>query len=119
LTVKNASALLEFLKQAFEAVVVDHYPDEDGNIMHACVRIGDSHVELSECNEKWPHFPCALHFYVPDVDEAHRRALAAGGKELFAPADMEYGERGSGIKDPVGNNWFLATYKGGPKANPS
>jgi uncharacterized glyoxalase superfamily protein PhnB len=51
-----------------------------------------------------------LHVYVPDVDFVYRRALEHGAHALMEPADMDYGERGCAVRDPHGNNWYIATF---------
>jgi uncharacterized glyoxalase superfamily protein PhnB len=53
--------------------------------------------------------PTAIHLYVPDVDEAYRRAMEAGATSLFEPADQPYGERSGAVQDPTGNRWYIAT----------
>ena len=53
---------------------------------------------------------CTLHLYVPDVDAAHRQAIAAGAKEIMAPADMFWGDRFSSVVDPFGHSWTMATH---------
>jgi uncharacterized glyoxalase superfamily protein PhnB len=109
LTVKDAAKLLEFLKQAFGAEEIGRYPDPSGRIAHACVKMGDSMVEMSDSNEQWPPTPCSLHFYVPDVDTVYQRAVKAGGTSLREPENQSYGERSAGVRDLCGNNWFIAT----------
>lgn len=54
----------------------------------------------------------AFHIYVPDTDATYRRALDGGGKSLQAPADQDWGERTANVKDPSGNCWYIATFKG-------
>jgi predicted enzyme related to lactoylglutathione lyase len=44
---------------------------------------------------------------VQDVDEFHRRALAAGARERYAPVDAEGMPRHSLFEDPVGNRVVL------------
>jgi uncharacterized glyoxalase superfamily protein PhnB len=56
--------------------------------------------------------PTALHLYVPDVDAAYERALAAGATSVMPPRDQDHGDRDSALKDPYGNEWYLATHKG-------
>ena len=109
LTVQGAAKLLDFLKQAFGAEEIGRYPEPSGRIAHACVKIGDSMVEMSDCTDEWPATACSLHFYVPDVDAVYRRALKAGGVSLREPADQFYGERSAGVRDVCGNNWFIGT----------
>jgi PhnB protein len=61
---------------------------------------------------KGPWFPTSIHLKVDDVDEVYARALRAGGLSSQEPRDFDYGERGAGIKDVGGNEWYLATPKG-------
>lgn len=113
LTINGARRLLDFLVAVFDAEVVDRVEHSDGRLAHASVLIGDSHVELSEATEKWRAMPGALHIYVPDVDRTHRRAIENGAQSLHEPMEMDYGERASAIRDPAGNNWYIATYHRG------
>jgi uncharacterized glyoxalase superfamily protein PhnB len=109
LTVQGASRLIEFLKQAFGAEQLGVYPKPDGTIGHACMKVGNSMVELADGTDQWPPMPCALHVYVPNVDIVHEQAVKAGGISLHAPVDQVYGERSSVVRDMCGNNWYIAT----------
>jgi PhnB protein len=111
LIVRGASRLIDFLKQAFDAQEVGRYAGPDGTIMHAAVRIGDSMVELSDAQGEWQPQPAYIHLYVDDVDAVYAKALRAGGTSLREPTDQFYGDRESGVKDPFGNQWFIATRK--------
>jgi PhnB protein len=107
LVIEGADRLVQFLKDAFNAEEVMAHLRDDGSIMHAELRLGDSMLELGQANEKWPAMPASLHLYVPDADATYQKALAAGGKSLSEPTDAEYGDRTAGIIDPSGNHWFL------------
>ena len=109
LTVKDANALLSFLTRTFGAEELECHR-EAGAVVHAKVRIDDSVIEVSEATEQWPAMPCALHVYVPDCDAVHARAVEAGATVLHGPMDQPYGERSSALRDPAGNNWYIATY---------
>ena len=111
LTVDDAPRLLDFLIQVFDAEVIDKTERSDGKLAHAAVRIGDSIIELAEATDRFGPMPGAIHIYVPDVDRTHGLALKLGGVAVHEPTEMEYGERASAIKDPVGNNWYIATYR--------
>jgi PhnB protein len=118
LHVPRSAKLMDFLTAAFGAEEIMRVPREDGSIMHGEIRIGDSILELTE--NPPPPFearPVALHHYLPDVDAAYRRALAAGAVSLHEPVDQSYGDREASIKDPAGNFWYLATHQG-PHAIP-
>lgn len=51
-----------------------------------------------------------LGFTVPDLDAAHRDALAAGGSEAVAPNSPEGMPRNSAVTDPDGN--WIWLYQG-------
>ena len=110
LTVSDATRLLEFLKQAFDAKETERIDTENGRIARAEVRIGDSIVMLGEANGPWKPMPAGLYLYVADTDATYKRAIAAGATSLMEPADQFYGDRNAGVTDPVGNNWWIATH---------
>ena len=93
LTVDGAQKLLDFLVAVFDTRVADRSERPDGKLAHASVRIGDSHVEVSDATEQWGSTPGAIHIYVPDVDQTHRGALENGAKALHEPIEMDYAER--------------------------
>ena len=106
LVVSGAAQVLDFLIKAFDAKEVgERFQAPDGKIMHAAVRIGDSMVEVGDGTEP---MPANLHLWVDDVDAMYRQAIAAGGVSLREPINEFYGERSAGVKDPGGNNWWLA-----------
>jgi PhnB protein len=111
LTVEKAARLIDFLAQSFEAQEGHRTTRPDGSIWHTEVKIGDSIIELSDASEKYAPMPCSLHLYVDDTDATYARALTAGATSLYEPADMDYGERSAGVKDPSGNHWYIATYQ--------
>jgi len=109
LSVPGVAKLLDFLQQAFEAQELHRMPRPDGTIMHAEVRIGDSLVMMGEpMGSAQPMFG-SLYLYVHDVDAVYKRALQAGATSTSEPADQFYGDRSAGVKDPVGNQWWIAT----------
>jgi uncharacterized glyoxalase superfamily protein PhnB len=111
LTAQMAAELIEFVKQAFGAEELFRATGTAGG-MHAEVRIGDSIVMIGggEALRGTPNTQ-ALHLYVPDSDAVYRRALQAGAESTGEPKDQPYGDREAGVKDPVGNRWYIATHK--------
>lgn len=83
---------------------------------HGEVQIGDTLLMMGGGAPKlsWEgeSAPMAFHIYVPDVDAAYTRAIAAKAKSLQPPKDREWGERTADVKDPFGNNWYIATFQG-------
>jgi PhnB protein len=110
---KGTARLLEFLKEVFGAEETFRMSREDGTIGHASARIGDSMLEMADPAEEWKAMLAGLHLYVPNADEVYKRAVEAGAQSLYAPSDMEYGDREGGVQDPSGNHWYIATHKGG------
>jgi uncharacterized glyoxalase superfamily protein PhnB len=111
LTVQGAPKLLDFLKQAFAAQEIERMTRPDGTIGHAEVRIGDSVVMMSEACNEWKPMPSAMYLYVNDVDAVYQRALQAGAISTMEPMDQFYGDRSAGVKDPSGNQWWIAAHK--------
>jgi uncharacterized glyoxalase superfamily protein PhnB len=110
LIAKDADTLLTFVKQAFGAKEKDVMRAPDGSIWHAEVVIGDSHVMISNSTDQHPPTMAALYLYIPDVDATYRAAVAAGGTSTMEPADQFYGDRTAGVKDPLGNDWWMGTH---------
>ena len=97
-------------EQAFAGKVIERMQGPNGAIAHAEVKIGDSIVMLGEANERAKAYAATLYHYVTNVDETHRRAIAAGANVLTEPVDMFYGDRSGAVIDPFGNSWYIATH---------
>ena len=112
LVVEGAEKLTDFMKQAFGAKETERFSMPDGSIGHAEVRIGDSVIMIGDASQyMWKAMPSTIYLYVEDCDTVYKRALEAGATSLMEPKDQFYGDRNCGVKDPVGNHWFIATHK--------
>jgi PhnB protein len=112
LVVNGAAKVIGFLERAFGAkLAYEPVKRPDGKIMHADVKISDSHVMIADENEWAKATTTSLYVYAPDVDATYRQALKSGGESVMEPADMFYGDRTGCVKDPAGNNWNIATHK--------
>jgi PhnB protein len=105
----GAAGFIDFLKRAFGASEVMRHATPDGTVAHAKLQIGDSLLEMSEAHGQWQPMPCAIHLYVPDADTMYRQAIEAGATSMAAPADTSYGDRFAAVRDPQGNQWYIAT----------
>ena len=111
LVVDGAERIVQFMKDAFGAqFVFEPMKRPDGKIMHAELRIGDSVVMISDASERAKATSAMVHVYVPNVDAVYQKALKAGGTSVMEPADMFYGDRSGGVKDPAGNQWHIGTH---------
>ena len=119
LSISGAADALEFYKQAFSATEIFRLDAPNGEIGHADIMIGDSHVMLADqCEESPIPSPqslsgssVGLHIYVEDVDALFAQAINAGAKQVKPVADQFYGDRMGTLEDPFGHIWFLATHK--------
>ena len=114
----GAAQAIEFYKKAFNAQELARMAGPNGKLMHAMLKIGDSHFML---NDEFPEFggfgplklkgsPVVIHMYVTDVDASMAQALAAGGKLTMPVADMFWGDRYGQLEDPFGNTWAVSTH---------
>ena len=117
---KGASRAIDFYKKAFGAQEIGRLTGPDGkSIMHANLKIGDSHVflvdEMPQMGCRGPESigatPVTIHMYVEDVDAAFGKAVAAGAQVRMPVADMFWGDRYGILTDPFGHSWSLATHK--------
>lgn len=116
LIVKDPDGAIALYKEAFGAEEVMCLRSPQGIFMHGEMKIGDSVFMLSG---EWPdhgmkapqpnHLSSGLHLYVPDVDQAFQRAVAAGCQTVMPPTDMFWGDRYGKVLDPYGHQWGIAT----------
>lgn len=100
--------MIDFVKNIFGAQELSRDIGSAGGY-HCELRVGDSMLMLGGgAAYKGPSSPGSIHIKVADVDDVYRRALEAGATSLHEPADMPYGERGASVRDPFGNDWYLA-----------
>jgi uncharacterized glyoxalase superfamily protein PhnB len=118
MVIQGAAAAIDFYQKAFGAEEIGRMPGPGGGIMHAELRFGDSMVYMSEeCLERGVKSPLTLggagisiHLYVPDVDAAFQRAVAAGAQVIMPPMDMFWGDRFCKVSDPFGHQWSIASH---------
>lgn len=117
LVVDDAAGAIEFYRDALGATEIYRMPMGD-KIGHAEIKIGDSHVMLSD---EWPDMnllgpknrggaTASMMVYVDDVDSAFDRAIDAGATEERAVQDQFYGDRSGTLVDPFGHRWTLSTH---------
>ena len=118
LIVKGAARALDFYAKALGAKELFRMAEPSGRVGHAEMSIGDSRFMLAdEFPERGAVAPPApggryvtFLVYVPDVDAAFARAVAAGAKEVRPVTDQFYGDRAGVLEDPFGHQWMIATH---------
>jgi PhnB protein len=116
LTLNNAAKAIDWYKKALGAVEIDRSTGPDGKIMHAELRIGDSHFYANDVmTGKGPRefggSPAGFWIYVQDSDAAFKRAVDAGATVQMPIDNQFWGDRGGVIADPEGYTWWIATRK--------
>lgn len=110
---RDARASILWLERVLGAESLAVYDDDQGRVMHAEVRIGESSIMCGDRPDATatPIGTSVIYVVVPDADAAHRRAQDAGASPTD-PTDQDYGSRDFSVVDPEGNTWALGTYKG-------
>ncbi|MEX2227467.1 MAG: VOC family protein [Dehalococcoidia bacterium] len=117
---KDARAAIDWLEKAFGLETVAVYGEQDGEIGHAQMRIGNGVIMLSTAKDDGmgmksprdlPGVSMGIYVIVPDADAHYERAKAAGAQILMAPVDQDYGGRDYTVRDLEGNVWSFGTYR--------
>jgi len=118
LNVRDAAQALEFYKKAFGAKETVRMLGPGGKILHAEIKIGDSHIFLADEMPEWGSrspltiggTATALCLYVEDADAVFNQAVAAGAQVKMPLADQFWGDRYGKLADPYGHEWAVATH---------
>ncbi len=107
--VTDAAATIRFLETVFGAKAMRRFPDSEGHLMHAEVRLYDAVIMLADSAPQWPAMASYIHVYVQDVDATYARALAAGAMSVQVPVRGKDEDKRGGVRDPGGTTWWIAT----------
>ena len=118
LAVEDASAAIDFYKQAFGAKERMRMDAPGGKVAHAELEIGDSLIMLADpfpqSTVKPPNeagtSTMSIFMYSEDVDAAIERAVDAGATVTMPVEDMFWGDRFGTVTDPYGHQWAIATH---------
>jgi PhnB protein len=118
LAVDDASKAIEYYKKAFGAKETVRMNGPDGKIGHAELKIGDSHLMLSDPFPQSSTKPptelggttTSIFMYVEDVDAVVQKAVDQGATVTMEVEDQFWGDRFGSITDPFGHNWSIATH---------
>ena len=121
LILDNAAQAIDWYKKALGAEEVSRATGPDGKILHADLKIGNSHIMMNDAmgGAKGPKAfggsPTSLWVYVADADALFNRAVGAGAQVEPGPmgqiSDQFWGDRCGTINDPHGYRWTIATRK--------
>ena len=116
--VANASAAIDFYREAFGAKELWRLVEPGGKIGHAEIQIGNTSLMLSD---EYPDYntlspetiggsPVKIGLDVTDVDSFAEHAIKAGATLARPIADQFYGDRSGQLADPFGYTWIVSTH---------
>ena len=106
---------IDFYLQAFSAIELRRFLNDDGSYHVSELTIGGRLFHLHEINvTKGQLDPMsaggttvAIGLFVEDVDRVVSAAIQAGADLLSPARDYDYGYRQAMIRDPFGHQWLL------------
>ena len=127
----DASAVIDWLCQAFGFTIRIKIVGEGGSIEHSELELADGLIMVGSADVKraWSRSPKSLSgantqslmAYVDDVEGHFRHAQANGAVIVSEPTTVDYGEdywsdRGYECIDPEGHHWWFIQRLRNPKA---
>ncbi|HEX4176310.1 MAG TPA: VOC family protein [Acidimicrobiales bacterium] len=117
LVYEDIEAAHDFLVGTFGFTSGGIYRTDDGTVVHAEVRAGDSPIWLHQVTAE--HEMASpkgadgshggLEVIVPDVDAHFAQVRAAGARIDSEPSNQEYGLREYGVRDPENHRWWFSS----------
>lgn len=108
--IAQVDGAIEFYERAFAASRLLYMKDEEGDVLHCELKIGNSVLMLREAGHPMGNSFGALFLYVDDADLWFQRAVDAGARVLKSvEAHVEDGEKRGAVQDPYGITWWIAT----------
>jgi len=108
LATAQGDELYAFLKEVFEAELLDRYEAASSGPAFMSIRIGDSVISVMQPIDG-QQTRSAFYVYVRDVDDVHQRAIEAGAKSIQEPTKAVHGDLMATVIDPFGNQWTIAS----------
>ena len=114
LTVRNATAAVDFYRDAFGAIEEARFMAPTGHVVADLSIDGLRFFAVDENPQAFNLSPESLNgttvrvsLIADDPDAAAARAIAAGATEIFPVADQPYGFRQGRVADPYGHHWLI------------
>lgn len=108
---------ISFYEQAFTAMELQRWSNDDGTIHVAELSIDGAIFHLHEesynkkqyCPANAQGITTLIGLFVNDVDAVFNQAIEAGGIPVSLPTTYEYNYRQAEIQDPFGHVWLIQT----------
>ena len=107
---RDLRAAIDFLCDAFGFERHALHEDDDGELQHVELRLGDDVIMPAPARIGEPGH-AQTYVVVDDANVHHDRATAAGAEITMELRDTDYGSRDYAAKDPEGNSWYFGSYR--------
>jgi len=104
LLVADVRASLAFVQAVFGSSAIHVETNENGDAVHAEVRVGDGIVMIG----RQDGYEAMLHVYVRDPKVTFDRAIAAGASVLEPVQTKSDGHQRGGVRDLSGTSWYFS-----------
>jgi len=114
---RDPDAAMDWLERALGFERREDVRDEDGNVVHAEMALGEAVVMLGTTavgREPFRSLPAGgslVYCAVDEVEALYERARDAGAEIALELTDTDYGSRDFTVRDSEGNLWALGTYR--------
>ena len=105
--VQDFQKFLEFVQNGLGAEILEEKTNGDGAVFYATIKLDDSIIRIQEAWDAESTTPAMLYFYVPNVEQAHKRAIDAGAIS-FEAGENPFGEQDAVVTDKWNNFWWFA-----------
>lgn len=111
----DAPQAVTWLKAAFGFEPHAVHKDDDGNIAHAEMKMGEALIMFGgkrapDKTNPWCTEPMGVYVCVDDIEAHYKRAQAAGAEIVRPLSDTPYGAREYSARDCGGHLWSFGTY---------
>ncbi|CAM3428292.1 VOC family protein [Kibdelosporangium persicum] len=116
---RDAPAAIDWLSKAFGFEATMQFPDEQGGVAHAELRLGDAVIIVFSDHDGYERAPRqgdtsgqGVYLAVDSeatVDRIHRQATAEGATTIWEPAHSEWNYR-CRVADPEGFEWSFGIH---------
>jgi len=113
----DAVAAMDWLESTLGFERGEDHRDDDGNVVHAELRLGGAVVMIGTAEIGRAPFNAIkpgnylVYCAIDDVDGLHMRASEAGAEIALDITDTNYGSRDFTVRDPEGNLWAFGSYR--------
>ncbi|CAN5121611.1 VOC family protein [soil metagenome] len=113
----DAGAGMDWLERTLGFERKEEHRDDDGNVVHAEMRLDGAVVMLASAGvgrEPFASMPAGVavtYCAIDRVEELHKRAQEAEVDIALELTETDYGSADFTVRDPEGNLWAFGTYR--------